>query len=86
AATPASSGAQAYLAHLGIVQHNHDGPQSLDTPADLDLIFASSEVILDEHGAGVGSSTIMGDDTHDLEHQTHDDFNHHHDLLVEHHY
>ncbi|PML07577.1 hypothetical protein BCT86_09800 [Vibrio breoganii] len=81
---PEQTGAQAYLAHLGIVQHNHDGAHSLDTPADLDLIFALSEVIRDEHG--VGSSTIMGDDTHDLEHQTHDDFNHHHDLLVEHHY
>ncbi|MEZ9832769.1 VCBS domain-containing protein [Vibrio breoganii] len=81
---PEHTGAQAYLAHVGIVQHNHDGPHSLDTPADLDLIFASSEVIRDEHG--VSSSTIMGDDIHDLEHQTHDDFNHHHDLLVEHHY
>ncbi|MDN3717395.1 VCBS domain-containing protein [Vibrio breoganii] len=81
---PEQTGAQAYLAHLGIVQHNHDGPHSLDTPADLDLIFASSEVIRDEHG--VDSSTIMGDDSPDLEHETHDDFNHHHDLLVEHHY
>ncbi|MEZ9929653.1 VCBS domain-containing protein, partial [Vibrio breoganii] len=85
AATPASSGAQAYLNQIGVDSHTHTQPDHV-VPSDMDIVLAgSSDVTLDEHGLVVADADSADAGAADDHHKHHDELQLHDDPTIVHH-